>query len=222
LIYLFHPAADCSRRDKLLINVANQDTFNWNLMLLNNFVCGAAVRMLVLIGAVTAWQPVRGQEASPPSDLRIVVVRGEGFTNNLKKRIAREPIVEVRDRNNRPVSGATVTFLLPGGGPGGTFANGQQTLTVFTGQNGRAIATGFTPNNVAGPFNINVTASMQGQTATATISQTNAITGAGTGLGTGATLGIVGAAAAAVASIVAISVTGGKSARVNVGAPSVQ
>jgi hypothetical protein len=123
-------------------------------------VFGSTVRVLVATGTLTAWQPVRGQENPPPSDLKIVVVRGEGFTNNLKKRIAREPIVEVRDRNNKPVSGATVTFLLPGGGPGGTFANGQNMLTVFTGQNGRAIATGFTPNNVAGTFNINVTATM--------------------------------------------------------------
>ena len=184
------------------------------------------VRCLVVIGVLTGWQPLRAQqEAPPPSDLKIVVVRGDGFTNNLKKRVAREPIVEVRDRNNKPVTGATVTFLLPGGGPGGTFAGGQNMLTVFTGPNGRAIATGFTPNNIAGTFNINVTASLQGQTATAAISQTNAIAGAaaggGAGLGTAATVGVVGAAAA-VATAVAVAVTGGKKATVRVGAPSVQ
>jgi hypothetical protein len=95
-------------------------------------------------------------------------------------------------------------------------------LSVFTGPNGRAVATGFTPNNVTGAFNINVTASVQGQTATAAISQTNAAAGAaGGGIGTAATVGIVGAVAA-VASVVAVSVSGGKKARVTVGAPSVQ
>jgi hypothetical protein len=189
--------------------------------MLNRCQLGYVARCLIATGLINAWQPVRAQDTPASSDLKIVVVRGQGFTNNLKKRVAREPIVEVRDRNNRPVSGATVTFLLPSGGPGGTFAGGQNMLTVFTGPNGRAIATGFTPNNVAGSFNINVTASMQGQTASAAIGQTNAAAGAG--LGTATTVGIVGAAAAAVASIVAVSVTGGgKKASVSAGTPTVR
>jgi hypothetical protein len=177
--------------------------------------------VLLTAGLLTGWQPAAAQDkAPPPDDLKIIIVRGDGFTNNLKKRIAREPIVEVRDRNDKPVAGATVTFLLPSGGPGGTFAGGQNTLTVFTSQNGRAIATGFTPNNTAGAFNINVTASHQGQTAATTLAQTNALAGAG--LGTAATLGIVGAAVAAAAAV-AVAVTGGGStARIGVGSPTVQ
>lgn len=180
-----------------------------------------ATWMLLATGLFTGWQPVRAQEnAPPPDDLKIVIIRGDGFTNNLKKRIAREPIVEVRDRNDKPVAGATVTFLLPSGGPGGTFAGAQNTLTVFTGPNGRAVASGFTPNNVVGDFNMNVTASHQGQTASATIAQTNALAGAG--LGTAATVGIIGAVAAAAAAVAVAVTGGGNTGRISVGAPSLQ
>src|SRR5690349_15440587 len=91
-------------------------------MVLKSDVRAFTGRLLILLGVLTAWHPVRAQEnaTSSLSDLKIVVVRGEGFSNNLKKRVAREPIVEVRDRNNKPVAGATVTFALPGAGPGGT------------------------------------------------------------------------------------------------------
>jgi hypothetical protein len=154
----------------------------------------------IRIDAVRRLDEKCTQDTLPASDLQIVVVSGEGFTNNMKKRVAQEPIVEIRDRNDRPVPGAAVSFLLPTSGPGGTFANGQGMLTVFTGPNGRAIATGFTPNNVAGRFNINVTAMMQGQTATAAISQMNAPAVAA-GIGRAAIVGIVVAVVAVAASV---------------------
>src|SRR5581483_6291185 len=105
--------------------------------------------------------------------LRILVLRGEGFVNNAKKRVAREPIVEVRDRNNRPVAGATVSFLLPTAGPGGSFSNGSTIFRIFTNAKGRAIASGFRPNSIGGAFKINITAAFQGQAGTAAITQTN-------------------------------------------------
>jgi hypothetical protein len=136
--------------------------------------------------------------------LNLVIVEGDGAVNNIRQRLAREPIVEVDDENHRPVAGAVVVFMLPSTGAGGTFANGSKTLTVITDSQGRAVARGFTPNNIKGAFQIRVTASHNGQTASITISQTNAIlTAAGTAAGSAisgkliAVLVAVGAAAAA-------------------------
>ena len=158
-------------------------------------------------------------------DLKIVIIAGDGFTNNIKKRTAREEIVEVRDRNNKPVAGAAVIFALPGSGPGGTFAHGAQTLTVSTDQAGRAVAT-IKPNGVPGQFKTTVTASFGGLTATAvTISQTNAVLAAGAAgaaggiSGTTIAIGAAVAAGAAVTAVVLVKVLGGggKKATISVG-----
>jgi len=117
------------------------------------------------------------------------------------------PLIEVRDRNNVPVAGATITFTIGGGQPA-AFAGGVQTLTVTTNAAGQAAASGF---NVLGPgaVQVQVQAAYQGQIATAAISQTNVATaaaaasvaGAAAGAAAGAgicglTLGIVRAAVA--------------------------
>ena len=65
----------------------------------------------------------------PSGNLKIVVIAGEGAVNIIQQRTAVAPIVEVRDRNNLPVSGASVTFSV--GGSGATFGSGS-TLTVVT------------------------------------------------------------------------------------------
>jgi len=41
-------------------------------------------------------------------------------------------VVEVHDRNKRPLAGALVTFTLPNYGASGTFADGSQVLSVTT------------------------------------------------------------------------------------------
>jgi hypothetical protein len=136
--------------------------------------------------------------------LNLVVVEGEGAINNIRQRTAREPIVQVQDENHRPVAGAIVTFTLPGRGPSGVFANGSQTLTVTTDQQGQAVARGFRPNHVQGRVEIRVNASNRGQTTSTVINQTNAlVAGAAAGAAAGgisakliAILAIVGAAAA--------------------------
>jgi hypothetical protein len=179
---------------------------------------------MIPFGLLTTGQlpgVLRAQEVSS-ENLRIVVLQGEGFVNNVKKRVARDAVVEVRDRNNNPVAGATVSFLLPGSGPGGTFTNGGKLLTMVTDQSGRAVATGLKPN-VAGQFRINVTASFQGATApSVAISQTNIVTAGGLlGIGAAGTAAIVGGAAIGTAVAVAKVVTSGsKSARISVGSPS--
>jgi hypothetical protein len=163
-----------------------------------------------------------GQQSDVPA-LRIEIVEGDGAGNNVRQRTAREPIIRVVDRNNRPIAGAAVVFLLPNSGAGGTFSSGAKLLNVITNNQGIAAARGLQLNTVAGEFPIRVTASFQGQTATATITQTNVIgaaagsagagagaagAGAGGGLSTGAILGIV-AAVAGVAVGVAVGAGGG-------------
>ena len=105
--------------------------------------------------------------------LNIVIVEGEGAINNVRKRVAREPMVQVEDRNRKPIGGVILTFTLPNQGAGGVFANGSHSLTVTTDNAGRAVARGIKPNNLNGKFEIRVNASHNGQTARATITQTN-------------------------------------------------
>jgi hypothetical protein len=108
------------------------------------------------------------------SQLRIVVLEGEGAINNISQRRARNPVVQVLDQNNMPVSGAVVTFLLPETGPGGEFSGGVQSLAIVTDSKGQAMGRGLVPNRSAGQFQIRVVASYQGQTNNAAINQTNA------------------------------------------------
>ncbi len=170
------------------------------------------ILIVVLIGFL-ASSVATGQQRAPAGDLKIVVIAGEGAVNIIQQKTAVAPIIEVRDRNNLPVAGATVTFSV--GGSGASFGTGS-TLTVVTNAAGQATAAGLTPT-AAGAVQINVTAAMQGQMATAAITQTNFATaqaaaaagsggassggaaGAGAGAGGGisaTTLGIVGAAVA--------------------------
>jgi hypothetical protein len=142
--------------------------------------------------------------------LNIVIVEGEGTLNNVKQRVNREPIVQVEDENHKPVAGAAVVFFLPNSGPSGTFANGSQTLTVTTDATGRASATGIHPNHTLGKMQIRVTASANGLSASAMITQTN-ITGAnvGRGLSTTAKILIIAGVAAGVGVGVYFGVKGG-------------
>lgn len=103
--------------------------------------------------------------------LRIVVLEGENAVNSIRQKGASPPIVEVRDGNDLPVSGATVIFGIAGG-RNATFAGGATTLAVTTNASGRAVATGFNPQG-SGAVQISVDASFQGQVAHATIQQTN-------------------------------------------------
>jgi len=172
--------------------------------------------------------------AQAPSSalLEIVIVEGDGAINNIKKRTSREAIVEVQDENHKPVAGAIVSFTLPNTGPGGTFVNGSRLFMVTTDQAGRAAATSIRANSLTGSYNIRVTASFRGQTATATIAQTNAIAAAGAaagaasgglfGIGIPATIAVAAAAAAGAAFGVnqAINNNSSKTVRVSVGTPT--
>jgi hypothetical protein len=129
--------------------------------------------------------------------LRIVVLSGEDSVNIIQQKTAVAPLVEVRDRNNNPVSGAVVTFAVQGG-KSAAFQGGATTMTIATNAAGQAAATGLTPLT-AGAVNISVEAAFQGQVVTSAISQINVMTAAeaaaaaggatGAGSGTGSTAG---------------------------------
>lgn len=156
----------------------------------------------------------QAQAPEPAGELTIAIIEGDNFVNNIRRGTARDPVVEVRDRNRKPVAGALVLFALPESGPSGTFANGARTLSVTTDQQGRAVAKGLQPNKQAGQFQIAITASLGAQVATATITQTNVLavvtagaaqTADSVGLSTAAKVSIIGgvAAAATVTTLVA-------------------
>ncbi len=165
------------------------------------------------LACLLLFQSVAG--AQQGGGLNIVVVEGEGAINNIRQRTAREPIVQVEDRNRKPVAGAAVVFMLPDTGASGVFPNGSRTLTVMTDENGRAVARGLRPNNVSGEMKIRVNASHQGRTGSAVITQTNIIAGAAAAAA-GAGLAVkwiaviaAAAAAAAVGGVVATRDSGG-------------
>lgn len=131
--------------------------------------------LIVLLLLNLTELPLRAQN---PASLQILIVEGEGAINNVRQRVNREPIVQVEDENHKPVAGAAVIFFLPNQGPGGTFANGTNTLTTTTNAQGQAVARGIRFNNQGGAMQIRVAASFAGQTASAVITQTNVLGGA--------------------------------------------
>ncbi len=167
----------------------------------------ALVAALGLLATPLKPAPQAPAAAEGAGKLRIVILEGEGAVNNIRQRTARDPVVQVVDENDRPVGGAVVTFTMPLRGAGGTFANGARSVTMLTNPQGVATATGVAPNAVSGEFAIQVNASYQGQTASASITQAN-IAGAAGGISTGATIGIIGGIAAGVAAAVVVGLSG--------------
>jgi hypothetical protein len=133
-------------------------------------------KIAVLAAASWIGAPEAATTALQPSGLKIVVIEGEGAVNIIQQRTAVAPLVEVRDRNNQPVAGAIVTFTIDAG-KNAAVAGGAQTVTVTTNAAGRAAMTALNPVN-SGSFQIQVQAAFQGQTAAATIAQTNVMTAA--------------------------------------------
>jgi hypothetical protein len=112
------------------------------------WVCGVAGAQILKTGPDAA-----------PQKLMITILDGDGALNNIRQRDAREPIVQVTDENHKPVAGALVLFTIHGGagGANATF-EGAQTLTVRTGTDGIAHATGIQVAHSPGSFTVSVTA----------------------------------------------------------------
>ena len=184
----------------------------------NGRVSGASrVRSTTILAAMYGTLFFIAAATAQDAGLRIIVLEGEDSVNIIERGTAVPTLVEVRDRNDLPVSGAAVLFLLGDGGTA-TLNAGLQQVEVITDALGRA-AVEVHPIG-SGPVELSVDATFAGQTVTTTIVQTNFATaaeaaaaaagaGAGGGLGTGALVGIVGAAAGAVGAGVALA--GGES-----------
>jgi hypothetical protein len=130
-------------------------------------------RTFALVASLFAstWGAPLVAAAGQISALRIIVLEGEDAVNIINQKTAVAPTVEVRDRNDLPVAGAVVLFALRGRG-GASFANGARQVSLTTNSLGRATVSELTPIG-KGTVEIQVSASFQGQTATATIHQTN-------------------------------------------------
>jgi len=172
------------------------------------------------------------QPESPPAKLHINVVEGDAQLVNIKSRVNPAPVIEVLDENNKPVQGAVVSFFLPGQGPGGTFSNGANNTAVITDRNGRAAAAGIIPNSQTGNWEIRVSASYQGQTASAVITQTSvsgvSASSTGGGISKKGLIILVVVAGAIAGAVVAARSLGGSSSSsgspgiiINAGTPSV-
>ena len=177
-----------------------------------------APRITRLLAAVLPYFLIQTTlPAQAPQKLTIVIIEGEGAINNVRQRVAREPIIEVQDENKKPIAGAAVTFLLPNQGASASFANGARSLTTTTGPDGRAMARGLRPNNVNGEYQIRVNASHQGQTASTSITQTNQVLAAAAAGGiSGKLIAIIAVAGAAAAGGAVAATRGGN---VNGGTP---
>lgn len=145
-------------------------------------VAGLAV-FLLLTGSLPAQQtqtavpaqapPAAAKPAPGPKSLKLTATQGEGAKNSIKARTATQPAVEVRDEDDKPVANAEVIFQLPASGPGGVFNDWMRTQTVRTNERGQAAASGFTPNDMQGRFNIKVTAIAGSATNNIVIAQSN-------------------------------------------------
>ena len=121
------------------------------------------------VTGITVAEPVQ------PKSLLITIIEGEGASNDIHARTAREPIVQVDDENHQPVAGALVAFSLDK--TGSSYANfgGASNLYLNTDAAGRAVASEFRITKHKGPFRINVHASYGELVAVAVINETNIV-----------------------------------------------
>jgi hypothetical protein len=155
-----------------------------------------AIRPLPLFLGALLCTPA--QEAPPKFQLK-VIENASQFRKAKKGRVSSEVAIEVRDANDKPVSGVVVAFTIPQlAGGGAAFTNGTMLSTMATNSSGVA-STGFSAGAGAN-FNMGITASVPGSsplTASVPISVTSAMVASGGGLSGTAIAVLVGAGAAA-------------------------
>jgi len=147
--------------------------------------------------------------AQAPASLKVDVLEGEGAINNIRQHRAKDPVIRVVDQNNQPVSGVSVSFLLPDVGPGGEFPGEVRELAIQTDDKGQAVGHGLVPNQMVGKFQIRVVASYQGQRATAVINQVNAEPGGALSSGSSKKILLIALIGGAAAGGVALAVSHG-------------
>ena len=129
-------------------------------------VRAVALAVCALLAAASSVESAVVQEAA----LRIVVLEGDDRVNIIEGGTTVPTRVEVRDREDLPVSGASVQFQLEEDGPA-TLNGGLRQVTLTTDALGQAAVT---VNLIAsGAAQLSVTATFQGQTTTEVIVHTN-------------------------------------------------
>jgi hypothetical protein len=132
--------------------------------LLHRFVASCAC--LVFIAQFALAQSAIG--------LRLQIVQGDRSENIIGRSAAVAISVRVTDRNNRPISGATVVLTAPDKGASGDF-DGQNSFRTMTNEEGVAVVRNYRPNRVEGRYPILVQAEYLGELATGIMVQTNAV-----------------------------------------------
>ena len=130
----------------------------------------ALLLVLVCCAAALIPSPTHAQ-----AGLNVIVIDGDEAANIVAGKIAAEPVIEVRDRDDRRVANAIVRFVIRKTARNrlaAAFRNGQAEVRTLTDATGRASANFLTPIE-PGSFQIDVEASFQGQTGRATIRHTN-------------------------------------------------
>jgi hypothetical protein len=134
---------------------------------------GTALALLLNLAGPAAPR-LAAQEPENPEKYEIEIISGANMVNSVKRRVASEAIVEVHDRNRKPIGGVILTFTLPQTGAGGTFTStGSNLATVVTGADGRATMPAFQANNTAGSYNISVSGQVNGSRISTQIQVTN-------------------------------------------------
>ena len=130
-------------------------------------VRAVALAVCALLAASPSVESAVVQEAA----LRIVVLEGDDRVNIIEGGTTVPTRVEVRDREDLPVSGASVQFQLEEDGGPATLNGGLRQVTLTTDALGQAAVT---VNLIAsGAAQLSVTATFQGQTTTEVIVHTN-------------------------------------------------
>src|ERR1039457_3698441 len=149
-------------------------------MLLTPMLCKKALiasrtAFALLLNLVGPAVPrLAAQEPENPEKYEIEIISGANMVNSVKRRVASEAIVEVHDRNRKPIGGVILAFTLPQTGAGGTFTStGSNLATVVTGADGRATMPAFQANNTAGSYNISVSGQVNGTRISTQIQVTN-------------------------------------------------
>lgn len=105
--------------------------------------------------------------------LKIRVLAGNNEMNDLERRVMAPLVVQVVDRDERPVETADVIFRFPITGPGAAFPGGKASQTVRTNTDGQAAALNWMANGQVGRFQVHVNASYGNQVGETTLSMTN-------------------------------------------------
>jgi hypothetical protein len=90
--------------------------------------------------------------------LQLRLIDGDGAVHRPGSKSSVPLTVQAIDEVGRPVSGVTVSFLMPGYGPAGIFASGLSTEVLSTGADGRATVYGIRWGNATGQVRIRIIA----------------------------------------------------------------